>query len=586
MFTRAHATPRGLLLLMAWILVSAGHSAGAANYPLGRDSEVQEGVPKGRLIDGKHLSEGSLFPGTQRAYTVYLPAGFDPREPAPLMVFQDGRGLAESWRVPIVLDNLIHRHELPPMIGVFVSPGVLPPLSTNELPRFNRSYEYDSLGDRYARFLVEEFLPYVEHTHQVRFSQDPAARGIAGASSGAMAAFNAAWERPDAFSRVLSTIGTYVGLRGGDALPVLIRKTEPRGLRVFLQDGSNDLDIYGGNWWLANQQMFSALEFAGYEVKAAWGDGGHDGRQAAAVLPEAMRWLWKDFPKAPARSSSSRNTFLGQILLPGKEWELVSEGHSGAACPVAGLQGEVYFADPPNDRILRIDSAGKVAVFASNTGGAGALAVGADGRLLALAVNQGRLLRFDATGSAEVMAEEVRGFSLAILPKGIYVADADNRSVVLLPPRGATRLFQNELSQARSLIFSPDQRLLYLADAATQWVWSFALSADGTPTQAQPYFHLHVPDRILESGALGMTVDADGRLYVATHLGIQVCDQAGRVNAILPAPDRGSIRGLCLGGPNLASLYAAVGERVYRRPVAVRGIQPSGPALRPAPPRL
>src|SRR5690606_23198593 len=144
---------------------------------------------------------------------------------------------------------------------VFIEPGVVPAVTEGDQPRFNRSFEYDSMGDRYARFLLEEIVPEVKKKYNL--SDDPNDRGIGGASSGAICAFNVAWERPDAFRRVLSTIGTYVGLRGANEFPVLVRKTEPKPIRVFLQDGNRDLNIYAGDWWVANQDMLSALQFAG-----------------------------------------------------------------------------------------------------------------------------------------------------------------------------------------------------------------------------------------------------------------------------------------------------------------------------------
>src|SRR5260370_11338713 len=133
----------------------------------------------------------------------------------------------------------------------------------------------------------------------IRLSQNGNDRGIGGSSSGAICAFTAAWERPDAFRRVFSSFGTYVGLRGGNSYPTLIRKTEPKPIRIFLQDGDHDLNIYGGDWWMANQEMERALVFAGYDVNHAWGAGGHDGKQAGQVFPDALRWLWRGFP-APA----------------------------------------------------------------------------------------------------------------------------------------------------------------------------------------------------------------------------------------------------------------------------------------------
>ena len=208
--------------------------AGTNDYVLGPDSQVQAGVPRGTVT--QHSWTSRIYPGTVRDYWVYVPAQYDPATPACVMVFQDGGGYAKAdgaWRVPIVFDNLIHKKEMPVTIGIFINPGVAPPPSDGALPRFNRSVEYDSVTDRYARFLLEEILPEVAKSYNLR--TDGNSRAIGGASSGAIAAFAAAWGRPDAFTRVFSTIGTYVGLRGGNDLPTLVRKTEPKPLRVFLQ---------------------------------------------------------------------------------------------------------------------------------------------------------------------------------------------------------------------------------------------------------------------------------------------------------------------------------------------------------------
>ena len=201
---------------------------------------------------------------------------------------------------------------MPVTIGVFVMHGRVKAVQPGALDRFNRSFEYDGLGDDYARFLLEELLPEVEKQttsdgRPIRLSNDGNDRGIGGSSSGAICAFTAAWERPDAFRRVFSAIGTYVGLRGGNVYPTLIRKYEPKPIRIFLQDGSDDLNIYGGDWWMANQEMERALTFAGYEVNHVWGDGGHNGKHATEIFPDAMRWLWKDWP-APVKAGAGRSS--------------------------------------------------------------------------------------------------------------------------------------------------------------------------------------------------------------------------------------------------------------------------------------
>ena len=214
------------------------------------------------------------------------------------MIYMAGSGSLRN--VPGVFDDLIAKHELPPMIGIFVDPGVLPAASDAAQSCFERVFEYDSMSDRFARFLIDELIPEVGKKYNL--SKDPNDRGLSGNSTGAVAAFMAAWNRPDQFRRVLSFIGTYVAMKGADSLPALIRKTEPKPIRIFLQDGKNDHIVagqpwgtfYAGSWPINNQVMYEAFQSAGYDVRLEIGDGGHDGRQAAAIMPEVLRWLWRD----------------------------------------------------------------------------------------------------------------------------------------------------------------------------------------------------------------------------------------------------------------------------------------------------
>jgi len=276
------------------------------NYQPGPDSKPQPGVPKGEVLKFS-FDKSKIFPGTTREYWVYVPAQYTADKPACVYIGQDGI----RFEATTVFDNLIHKKEMPVTIGIFVMPGIVKTADANTaLDRFNRSYEYDGLGDSYARFLLDELLPEVETKkasdgRAIKLSHQGNDRSIGGSSSGAIAAFTAAWERPDAFTRVFSAIGTYVDLRGGMRYPTLIRKYEPKSIRVFLQDGSNDNDKYGGDWWMANQTMERALAFAGYEVRHAWGDGAHTGKHATAIFPDAMRWLWKDWP-SPVKSARNK----------------------------------------------------------------------------------------------------------------------------------------------------------------------------------------------------------------------------------------------------------------------------------------
>lgn len=263
-------------------------------FALGPDSLRQEGVPIGTVSTAKKW-RSAIFPGTVRDYWVYVPAQYDAAKPAAVMVFQDGQGYAEIGeghvRVPIVFDNLIHQGKMPVTVGIFIGSGVFPPVSEDAQFIGNRSFEYDTLSDQYARFLLEEMLPEVGK--ELNLTEDPDQRAICGISSGGICSWTVAWQRPDAFRKVLSHVGSFADIRGGHVYPTLIRNTPAKPIRIFLQAGSNDLDVAWGNWALANFEMAAALQFAGYDYRLEYGDGGHDNHHATAILPESLEWLWR-----------------------------------------------------------------------------------------------------------------------------------------------------------------------------------------------------------------------------------------------------------------------------------------------------
>jgi len=265
------------------------------HFPLTADSQPQADVPKGRL-EKFEWKDSKVFPDTVRDVTVYLPAGHQPGEETCLMVWQDGSRHADptgSLRVAVVFDNLIHQKAMPRTVGIFIDPGRKPKQKPGDKAA-NRSFEYDSLGDAYGRFLLEEIIPEVEKRHAVKLRATPDARAIAGGSSGGICAFTAAWERPEKFGKVLSWVGSFVDLRGGHVYPSLIRLTERKPIRVYLLDGENDLDNPFGNWPLANKQMAAALKFMNYDFRIDWNPCFHGSKGMAPALPEALRWLWRD----------------------------------------------------------------------------------------------------------------------------------------------------------------------------------------------------------------------------------------------------------------------------------------------------
>lgn len=582
----------GALFLAAPTLIVRG---AAGDFPPHPDSLRQPGVPVGELIKFQFASS-KLFPGTTREVTVYVPKQYDPAKPACVYVNQDG----VQWQAPVVFDNLIARGELPVIVGVFVRPGVVKARDgAAALDRFNRSFEYDGLGDNYARFLLEELLPAVEAKstadgRAIRLSKSGNDRAIGGSSSGAIAAFTAAWERSDAFSRVFSNVGTFVGLRGGDGYHTLIRKYEPRALRVFLVDGSNDNNIYAGDWWMANQTLERALTFAGYDVKHVWGEGGHNQKHGTAVFPDAIRWLWKGWPEPVRSAAPTKNAVLSQVLIPGEGWQLVGEGYRLSEGAATNAQGEVFFTDIPNSKAYQIGLDGQVRLVRENTQRANGQAFGPDGRLYVVAAGAQQIVAVDTAGKSEVIAEGIAGNDVVVARNGnIYVTNPPPGSgpanapskVWLIRPDGAKQVVDTGLRFANGVTFSPDQSLLYVADYRSHWVYSFQVQPDGTLAHKQRYYWLHVSDDVDDSRADGMKVDRDGRLYVATKLGIQVCDQAGRVNAIIPTPN-GRITNLTFGGPKFDTIFATCGDKVYKRKVNAVGVHAWAAPHKPAAPRL
>ena len=279
-------------------------------YRLGPDSLPQEGVPKGKLV-GPFDLPSQVYPDTTREYWVYVPAQYDASKPACLMVFFDGHayiGPKGDFRIPTVFDNLIYKREMPVTIGVFVNPGHGPgqPMSTDAMwgdGRNNRAIEYNKLDDKYSKVIIDELLPAVKKDYAI--SDDPEHRAIAGTSSGAICAFTIAWHRPDQFRKVVSTIGSFTNIMGGHAYPDMIRQSEPKPIRIFLQDGANDNRGVrkGGaydpkwDWYAQNRKMVEALTEKKYDVNYSFGIGTHSGKHGGAIMPDMIRWIWRDHPR-------------------------------------------------------------------------------------------------------------------------------------------------------------------------------------------------------------------------------------------------------------------------------------------------
>ncbi|MCU0341714.1 MAG: SMP-30/gluconolactonase/LRE family protein, partial [Spirosomaceae bacterium] len=499
-------------------------------------------------------------------------------------------------------DNLIHTQEMPVTIGVFVTPGRVKAANADAaLDRFNRSFEYDGLGDAYARFLLEEVFVEVEKLktsdgRALKLSRNGNDCAIGGASSGAVCAFTAAWERPDAFTRVFSAIGTYVGLRGADRYPTLIRKHEPKPIRVFLQDGTNDLNIYAGDWWKANEMMERALAFAGYELHHVWGEGAHNGQHGTAVFPQAMRWLWKDYPK-PVAKGTSKNQFLTEILSENTDWELVGEGYTFTEGIVANAAGEVFFQDIPNAKTYKVGLDGKVQALPFDSKRASGTSFRDDGEMVTITSGWGgypvkQVISYDKALKASILVDSLVGNDIVVAKNGnIYLTQPDGRErpskIYLVKPNGQKMVVDEGIKFANGLCLSPDQTQLYVTESASHWVWVFQVQSDGKLAHKQRFGWLHVRDTEENAWSDGLKCDRDGRVYVSSLSGVQVLDQLGRVNAILPVPKtKGQVSNLCFGGKDFDTLYITCVDKVFKRKTKVKGVNTFEPPIKPKTPRL
>ncbi len=605
--------------VVAVLLVVTSLGLHAEDYTLGPDSEPHEGVPQGTLTKFV-LAPGKDYPGTPHNCAVYVPTQYDATKPTPFMIFLDGsQALGDSMRVPVVLDNLIAKHDLPPMIAIFVDPGILPVVSDADQNRYNRIYEYDSLTPRFSDFLLNELIPEVGK--QYNLSKNPDDRALSGVSTGAVGAFMAAWNRPDQFHRVLSLIGTYVAMKGADALPALVRRTEPKPIRIFMQDGTADhitpAEPYGthfsGSWPINNQVMYEALEFEGYDVKLVMGTDGHSTKQGGAILPDALRWLWRDYPapirvhepaaaQQPGYDASDR--VFSTVHLD-KAWEQVGGDYGLIGSLTSDREGDVYFVDRRAGTVERADAAGNVNQLAGLPHGTSILRAGGGDRLYSYSLVAGEAGEIDSFNIASGAASDEKTVvqepgvldDFVVTGNGTIYAIDRLTMVGVIHPRGtaagafAWTSLVGEMTSPSGLVLSPDQSMLVVTDAASRYSWSFQIAADGTIENGEPFYRMELPETTTQSwqsGTRGAVEDVNGEVFFATPLGIQVSMQNGRIMQTLnpPIPGGGPLTAITfdqIGDQNW--LYVAQDGKLFRRPVKVTGanawtvVKPPKPTL-------
>ncbi len=546
------------------------------------EGEVDPNVAHGELIRGS-VRDSKIFPGTENDFQVYVPSQYNPSKPACFLAKLDGLGAYEAT----VLDNLIAKNEIPVMIGIGIAPGTVwkPSGGTaqRQAARFNRSYEFDSVNYRFPDYVLNELLPAIEKLRTrdgraIQLSRDGNDHAVTGNSTGGIGSFTLAWRRPDQFTRVYSVIGTFVSMRGGHEYPALIRKTDPKPIRIFLEDGSTDAwNPLFGSWYAANLEMESALSFAGYEVAHAWGEHGHNGRPGQVIFPDVMRWLWRDYPTR-VRPGTSSNSTLKEITLPDEGWKEIPQSFQSAAGLAAGSNGDVYLSDEPQAAIYRIGSDDKAVAFLEHGPRVIAEAFGPNGTLYGVVPSQKRVVAFSPQATSRTIADGIAGHAIVVRHDGtLFVSEPGAHDdmpsrIWRIASGGEKKIVDQGLLSASGVAFSPDGALFFAAENATKWIYSYIVQPDGSFADKQSFYWLHMTDVPNNSGAEDVALDTLGNLYAATRMGVQVCDQNGRVRAILPlAAPSGPVRSLCFGGKQFNVLYATDGRHVFKRALKVRG---------------
>jgi len=511
------------------------------------------------------FTQSKVFPGTVREVTVFVPAQYDGKKPACVYVKTDGFNPREK----LMMETMIATKEMPVTIGVFVRSGELPAPMSGTVGRRNRDLEYDGVGDENVRFILDELLPFVAKEYALNLSVDGNDRCMSGGSSGGIAAFTAAWHRPDAFSRVYAASGSWVAFRGGHEFPTLVRKFEAKAIRAFLTTATRDMENCAGDWFLVDQEMDKALKFSGYDYQFRTVEGRHVAGYAENCQ-EAMAYLWKDWPQRVKVGSSAPRA--QEIIIPGEGWQIVSEGFKSTRGPSCNAQGEIFFADTAANKIHRINLDGTVSEFAAETGNAHCVTVGANGTVYTISEKSGKLMSYDVGGAAKVVQEDIFGHSILATPSGgLYVTTNSDKpregGAVWFVKDGKKTQVDKGLTFATGLAYRPDQWLLSVADGHSKWAYSYQISDDGSLVNKERFFHLHVNDWDDDAGAESMCYSLEGRQFLATKSGVQISADDGPTQVILPVPGNGRVTGVAIGGKEMDTLFAFCGNKIWKRKI-------------------
>jgi sugar lactone lactonase YvrE/enterochelin esterase-like enzyme len=512
------------------------------------------------------FTQSKIFPGTVREVTVFIPAQYDGKKPACVYVKTDGFNPREQT----MMETMIATKEMPVTVGVFVRPGSLPAPMKGTGDQRNRDFEYDAVNDNNVRFLVEELLPFIAKEYGLNLSTDGNDRCMSGGSSGGIAAFVAAWNRPDAFSRVYVASGSFVAFRGGHEFPTMVRKFEAKPIRGFFTTATHDMENCAGDWFVLDQEMDKALKFSGYDYQFRTIDGRHVAGYAEH-WQEAMAYLWRGWPERVKAGPSAPRA--QEIIVPVEGWQLVAEGFKSTRGPSTNAAGEVFFADTSANKIHRIGLDGKVTEFANETGAAHCVSVGADGSVFTISEKSGKLMRYDVEGKGSVLLEGITGHSILARPDGaLYVTDNDdkkpnNGGSVWLVKDGKKTQVDSGIKFATGMAYRPDQWLLSVAEGHSKWAYSYQINADGLLANKERFFHLHVADWDDDAGAESLCYSLEGRQFLATKTGVQISADDGPTQVILPVPDRSRVTGVAIGGAGKDTLFALCGNKIWKRKI-------------------